>query len=133
MFFISFRPQFLVNRAPSAETLRIAILGQSMCTQPSRQQACVVVKLFSFLLMPLKMISFSFFFKVVSMAFSESLLKTYRPLLIYIYSLFTFIVSKWLSYPLWQRTNLQHKILVGKIWIFYRSGSSEIEDRGNKS
>jgi hypothetical protein len=30
LFFLSVRPQFLVNRAPSSETLRIAILGQSM-------------------------------------------------------------------------------------------------------
>lgn len=44
MFFVSVWPQFLVNRASSTETLKIAILGQSMGVQLNRQQTRVVVK-----------------------------------------------------------------------------------------
>lgn len=74
LFFISLRPQFLVNRAPSAETLGIAILGQGMCIQLSKQQACIVVKQGFLFLMPSETIFISFLL-VVSMTFTENLLK----------------------------------------------------------
>lgn len=60
LFFFSVWPQFLVNRASSPGTLKIAILGQSMGVQLSRQQTRVVVKHRAFSLAPLKIISISF-------------------------------------------------------------------------
>lgn len=59
MFFLSVWPQFLVNRASSTGTLRIAILGQSMDVQLSRQQTRAVVNT-GLSLASVKIISVSF-------------------------------------------------------------------------
>lgn len=59
LFFLSVWPQFLVNRASSTGTLRIAILGQSMDVQLSRQQTRAVVNT-GLSLASVKMISVSF-------------------------------------------------------------------------
>lgn len=123
LFFFSVWPQFLVNRASSPGTLKIAILGQSMGVQLSRQQTRVVVKHRAFSLAPLKLSQVPSLVSITESFFFNK--KIYRWLLICTLFIHVYCIQK----ALWSfLTDLCHEILgEGELGSFMQPGSSDQE------